>query len=155
MARTARPARPTLVAAGLAVSALLLGACAPVTTQGAYAPSDGTLVEFDDVAVRGLNLMVVAAEEGAEGNLLGALANETDEEVEFVLTASGAAPVAVTVPAQGTVYLGTDGEETLLDPVTTAPGGNIEATLEASGAAENFYLPVFDGTLPEYADYLP
>ncbi|MDO8143887.1 MULTISPECIES: hypothetical protein [unclassified Isoptericola] len=154
MARSARTARSAL-AAGVAVGALALGACAPITTQMGYAPSDGTRVDFEDTQVRGLNLLVIATEEGGDGNLLGALANNSDEDVEFTLTASGAAPVTVPVPAEETVYLGTDGEETLLGPVDTIPGGTLEATLEVAGQSETFYLPVFDGTLPEYADYLP
>nr|WP_216077528.1 hypothetical protein [Isoptericola sediminis] len=134
---------------------MALGACAPITTQMGYAPSDGTRVDFEDMQVRGLNLLVIATEEGGDGNLLGALANNSDEDVEFTLTASGATPVTVPVPAEETVYLGTDGEETLLGPVDTIPGGTLEATLEVAGQSETFYLPVFDGTLPEYADYLP
>src|SRR5690606_961128 len=77
VARSARPARTTLVAAGAAAGALLLGACAPITTQLPYAPSDGSRVDFDDAAgLRGLNLMVLTAAEGEPGALLGALANQ-------------------------------------------------------------------------------
>ena len=35
------------------------------------------------------------------------------------------------------------------------PGANLEASLSAAGATEDFYLPVLDATLPEYAEYLP
>ncbi|MCK0116346.1 hypothetical protein BCE75_10392 [Isoptericola sp. CG 20/1183] len=155
MARSARPARTTLAVAGAAVGALLLGACAPVTTQLPYAPSDGTRVDFADAQVRGLNLVVIAAEENAPGNLLGALANNSDEDVVFELETPGAAPVSVPVAAGETAYLGADGTETLIDNVAAIPGANLEATLSAAGETEEFFLPVLDGTLPEYADYLP
>ncbi|PFG44379.1 hypothetical protein ATJ88_3103 [Isoptericola jiangsuensis] len=157
MARSARPARPAAVAAGAAAaSVLLLGACAPVTTELPYAPSDGTRVDFTDVEARGLNLMVLSPAEGSEGAVFGALANSSSEDLTFTLTATGAAPVTVTVPAQETVYLGTEeGEQVTLDSVATIPGGNLEATLTAGDDTEDFYLPVFDSTLPEYAAYVP
>lgn len=155
MARSARPARTTLAVAGAAVGALLLGACAPITTQLPYAPSDGSRVDFEDLDVRGLNLLLISPAEGAEGNVLGALANNTTEDVEFVLTVSGAAPLTFTVPAAETAYLGTDDEETLVDNVATIPGGMLEATLAVDGSSEEFFIPVFDATLPEYAEYVP
>jgi hypothetical protein len=157
VARSARPARPAVVAAGAAAaSVLLLGACAPVTTELGYAPSDGTRVDFADVDARGLNLMVLAAAEGTEGALFGALDNSSAEDMTFTLTATGSAPVTVTVPAQETVYLGTeDGEQVALDAVAAGPGSNLQATLTAGDATEEFYLPVFDSTLPEYAPYVP
>lgn len=156
MARSARPARTTLAVAGAVAGALLLGACAPITTQMAYAPSDGVRVDFEDADVRGLNLLVVSAAEGEQGAVLGALANKTAEDVEFILTTPGAGPVNIAVPANDTVYLGTeDGVDVMLGTIATIPGGYLDATLSAAGATEEFALPVFDGTLPEYADYVP
>ncbi|WP_277211350.1 hypothetical protein [Isoptericola croceus] len=156
MARSARPARTTLAVAGAAAGALLLGACAPITTQLPYAPSDGSRVDFDDADVRGLNLMVLSAAEGEQGVVLGALANQSAEDVEFILTTPGAEPVSIPVPARDTVYLGTEGgTDVMLGTITTIPGGNLQATLSAAGATKDFYLPVLDGTLPEYAEYLP
>ncbi|GAA1994922.1 hypothetical protein GCM10009718_36160 [Isoptericola halotolerans] len=156
MARSARPARPTLAVAGAAAGALLLGACAPLTTQLPYAPSDGSRVDLEGVDARGVNLMVVSAAEGEQGTLLGALANSTPDDVEFVLETPGNDAVSIRVGARETVYLGTeDGEQAMLGTVATIPGGNLEATLSAAGASEDFYLPVLDGTLPEYVDYLP
>jgi hypothetical protein len=152
--RTARLARPAAVACA-AGGALLLAACAPTTTTLPYAPSDGARVDLTD-ETRGVNLLVVSEGDGAEGNLLGALANQTFEDVTFTLEADGAAPVSVDVPARSTVYLGTqDGEQVLLDAVAARPGDDLEATLSAGETTKDFFLPVFDGTLPEYADFLP
>ncbi|WP_418275906.1 hypothetical protein ACNHYB_13740 [Isoptericola jiangsuensis] len=152
MARSARPARPLAVVGVVAASALLLGACAPVTTELGYAPSDGTRVDFEDSSSRGLNLMVVSAEEGGSGRVLGALSNASGDDVEFVLSTEGAAPVSVSVPANDTVYLGTaDGEEVVLDTVATIPGGFLDATLTAGDLSSDFALPVMDAANPEYA----
>ncbi|GAA4719060.1 hypothetical protein GCM10023216_04480 [Isoptericola chiayiensis] len=156
MARTARPARPTLVAGGVAASALLLGACAPVTTALNYSPSDGSRVDLDEAGARGLNLMVLAESEGATGEVYGALTNDSADDLDITLTPTGASPVTIPVAAHDTVYLGVeDGVQILLDDVEVIPGANLGATLEAGGESESFFLPVFDATLPEYAEYVP
>lgn len=158
-ATAARGARTIAVAAISAAGALLLAACAPTTTTLSYDPSDGVGVSVlgeEDTDLRGINLMVVSAAEGEAGNVLGALANETADDASFTLQAPGAAPVIVEVPAGGTVYLGTEtGEAVLLDTVGAAPGDYLDATLSVGGDTKEFQLPVFDGTLSEYADYLP
>lgn len=158
-ATAARGARTIALAAVSATGALLLAACAPTTTDLNYDPSDGVGVSVlgeENSDLRGINLMVVSAAEGEAGNVLGALANETADDASFTLEAPGAAPVTVDVPAGGTVYLGTEtGEAVQLDTVGAAPGDYVDATLTVGGDSKEFQLPVFDGTLPEYADYLP
>lgn len=143
--------------AGATTAALLLAACSPTTTTLDYAPSDGARVEVSaDARLRGLNLLVVSEGDGAPGTLLGALSNTTDEDATFTLTADGAAPVTVRVDAGATVTLGTaDGEDAQLDAVDVVPGSTLTAELTAAGESAEFELPVFDGSLPEYADYLP
>jgi hypothetical protein len=155
VSRSARPARTVAVAVCAAAGVLLTAACSPTTTTIQYSASDGARVPLTP-QLRGLNLMVVAEEEGAQGNVLGALSNRTDEAVTFTLEADGAAAVDVPVPANGTVYLGTEGgTQVMLDSVGVIPGENLDATLSAGDAQQQFYLPVLDGTLPEYAEYVP
>lgn len=158
MSRSARPAR-TVAAASVLAGALLLAACSPTITTKPYAPSDGVRVNLTD-HVRGINLMVVTDGEGEPGALLGALANDSAEDVNFVLTAEGAEPLALDVPAGQTIYLsaqpaGDQVVDAVLDTVATHPGGDIESTLSGAGVDEDFSLPVMDGSLPEYAAYLP
>lgn len=152
MHATPRHARATAL---LAVGLLGLTACAPTMTLNAYAPSDGVRVDLTG-ELRGVNLLVVAAEEGGEGQVHGALANHTDETVTFTLAVDGTAPVRVEVEPASTVYLGTeDGEDVVLDSVPEAPGAFVDATLEAAGESKDFQLPVLDGTLAEYTDSVP
>ncbi|MCA5893051.1 hypothetical protein LEP48_06740 [Isoptericola sp. NEAU-Y5] len=151
MSRSTRPARTAVAAASLAAGALLLAACAPVTTTLPYSPSDGARVNLND-AVRGLNLMVVSEGDGAPGTVYGALSNGSAEVVDFVLTAEGAAPLSVSVPAGGTVYLGEDeAVDSTIDAVDAMAGESVESTLSGAGIVESFSMQVFDGTLPEYA----
>jgi hypothetical protein len=158
-ATAARGARTIALAAVSATGALLLAACAPTTTDLNYDPSDGVGVSVlgeENTDLRGINLMVVSAAEGEAGNVLGALANETVEDASFTLEAPGAAPVTLEVPAGDTVYLGTEtGEAVQLDAVGAAPGDYLDAVLTVGSDSMEFQLPVFDGTLPEYADHLP
>jgi len=157
--RSVRPAR-TVAAASVMAGALLLAACSPTITTKPYAPSDGVRVNLTD-HVRGINLMVVTEGEGEPGSVLGALANDSSESVSFVLTAEGAEPLSVEVPAGGTVYLNADQEDSAqvaqpqIASVASHPGGDLEATLSGAGVEEDFFLPIMDGTLPEYQAYLP
>jgi len=158
-ATAVRGARTIALAAVSATGALLLAACTPSTTTLNYDPSDGVGVSVlgeDDRDLRGINLMVVSAGEGEAGNVLGALTNETADDASFMLEAPGAIPVTVDVPAGDTVYLGAEiGEEVLLDAVGAAPGDYLDAVLTVGPDSKEFLLPVFDGTLSEYADYVP
>lgn len=157
MSRSARTARTGVLAASVAAGALLLTSCAgaPIRTTMPYAPSDGARVDLDD-RTRANNLMVVSEGEGAEGTLLGALTNSSSEPVTFQLEVDGADPVTVPVEARETVLLGTeDGVQATLSAVDAIAGANLDATLTAGDSSAQFALPVLDGTLPEYADYLP
>ena len=158
MSRSARPAR-LVAAASVLAGALLLAACSPTITTKPYAPSDGVRVNLTD-DVRGLNLMVVSEGEGRPGAVLGALANGSREDVDFVLAAEGATPISLTVPAGETVYLNADPEDdqavdAQIAAVATHAGGDLESTLSGAGLEEQFFLPVMDGTLPEYEAWLP
>jgi len=155
VSRTARPARTAAVAAVVAAGALTLAACTPARTIDAYSPSDGSRVDLTP-SLRGVNLLVVTPEEDAPGTLQGGLVNKTGEDVTYTLTAEGASPVTVDVPAHSTVYLGTEGGvPAQLDTVATHPGATLPASLEAEGETQEFDLHVFDDTLPEYAAVLP
>lgn len=157
-----RRARTVAVAAVTAAGAALLSACAPTTTALNYSPSDGVMVsvgaesDADFTQLRGINLMVVSEEEGAPGNLLGALTNDTREDATFTLSPEGTSALTFEVGAGETLYLGGEsGEPVLLDVVSAGPGSSVPTTLAAGSVSQDFALPVVNGELPEYAEYVP
>lgn len=155
---TSIPVRRTRsVAAALAATALLAGCSAtnPITTSFDYDPSDGVGERLGDVRVG--NILVLAAEEGAEGTVIGFLANSGSADTSVVLAVGGEQSARIDVPAGRTVLLGPDGDETVdVAAVPGPPGSKVEVTVtsDVSGAA-TFEAPVLDGTLPEYADLVP
>ncbi|MBE9926343.1 hypothetical protein G8C93_10650 [Cellulosimicrobium cellulans] len=141
-----------LLVAGVA----LASACSPIETNRPYSPSDGLRVDLTS-ELRGLNLLVVSAEDGEPGALVGAFANDTTEDVEFDVTPEGGAPVTIPVAAGETVYLGAeDGFDAQIGRVDAAPGAMLPVTVSATtGEEQTLSLPVLDGTLEEYAHLLP
>jgi hypothetical protein len=142
---------PVIVASAVAVSA-----CSPITTDIAYSPSDGVRVDLTD-NVRALNLLIVSAAEGEPGTLLGGAANDSDEPVEITIAPEGTDAIDVPLEAGQTVYLGTeDGFEAQFGNVDAAPGSTIPVTVSASsGETQTVQVPVVNGALEEYKDYLP
>ncbi len=153
MARTIR--RSAIAAAMLGVG-LVLGGCTatnPITTQYSYAPSDGIRVEVTDrVSVE--NLLVLTEGEGQPGHVLGAVVNRSPQDmyVSLTLGKSGTA-IPVHVPAGGEVNL--SAENVTTPSVGVQPGATLPATVGAAGVGEiSVEVPVLDGTLPAYKDYL-
>lgn len=150
--------RRSTAAAAVAVALALTGCSAtnPITTSEAYNVVDGVQESLSDtVAVR--NLLVFTRGEGEPGVLVGALSNSGREDVQVTLRPEGAGSVTVDVPARGTVLLGGDRGETVeLATVGVAPGALLTVTASASGGGDvPIKVPVYDDTLPEYADVVP
>ncbi len=159
---SARPSRRPWSRAAVALSAgavLTLAGCSatnPITTSEAYDVVDGVRADLGG-DVRGTNLLVLASGEGEAGTVVGALSNHGREDVEVEIGTEGGDSTTVDVGAGRTVLLGGDnGEEVELDAVDVAPGAHLTMTLSTqSGGSVAVPVPVFDGTLPQYADHVP
>lgn len=142
-----------------AVLALGLTGCSAtneLTTIGAYDASDGVSGTAGDV--RAGNLVLVSAGEGEPGRLIGFLTNDAAQDTQASLSlAEGGAPVAVELGASETVQLGDmEGDGVLFESVPVIPGAMADVVLESPlGGSTTIPVPVLDGTLPEYADYVP
>jgi hypothetical protein len=153
-----------LIASVALGAAVLLGTtgCAMISTQATtlpYSPGDGVNIpESGPLAVR--NVLIVAEEEGGEGNLVAAVVNPTDEAHTLnIELGEGAAAQSLTVrvPARETVSLGSPDEPPLpLDEVDGPPGSTVPMYFQ-SGEAEGvlFQVPVLDGELDYYGELIP
>lgn len=157
-----RAPRARRLAAGalLATSAVVTAGCSatnPITTDVAYPPSHGLPVDISETA--GLvNLLVLTAEEGGTGALYGAAWNDNTVPVDVtVALPDGTVLGTVTVPALGTVTLGSRQEEQIRVPdVPVRPGAVMHLTVGTDrGGRVVAPVPVLDGTLPPYDELVP
>lgn len=151
----------TLAAAALLV-ALPVSGCtfmAPQTTTKSYDASDGIGVTLGDVELR--NAIVVAESADSPGRLIGTIVNQGSSAATLHVRAEHAGTTivddAVSVPAGGVVELGSgpSRDDVLLDPAGAAPGALLDVDFTAGGQERTAQVPVLDGTLEEYAPYLP
>ena len=142
-------------AAVLGAAALVAGCSVmtPIQTAEPYNAGDGVrVVVTDDVRVE--NLMVLASDEGAEGQVFGSLVNDCPVEVVITVTI-GEGGIQMPVEPGASVLLGVD-EIVVLPSTPVAPGAVAQGMVEAGGLGTvTAAVPVLDSTLPQYADYVP
>ncbi|WP_235498717.1 hypothetical protein [Arthrobacter sp. Leaf234] len=98
------------------------------------------------------SMLLVSAEEGEPGRLLGTLVNDTSAPVE-VMISDPDDQIAVTVPADGQYPLDTN--EQIFSSVEEPPGALTEISLSTPAESTTLNIPVLDGTLDPYKPYLP
>jgi len=148
-----RPLRSRALA-GTGLAVVLAAATAGCSTQSPatittpYAASDGVNVDLgDQVGLR--NFLVVAAEKGGQGAVVGAVVNEGDRSVTVDFTADlgeNTQPylMQVKVPANSQVLVAPgEKQELVVKDLTAAPGEVIKMTASAgSTGGEEFSVPV-------------
>ncbi|GAA4191595.1 hypothetical protein GCM10022219_10620 [Microbacterium oryzae] len=141
---------------------VILGAtgCQAVTSQAttiSYSPSDGVSVpDAEGAPIEIRNAVVIADDEGEQGNLAAALVNRTDSSETLTLE-WGDESTTVRVPADSVVSLGTTAEDPLLlDAIDTIPGATLPIYFQ-SGDAEGVLaeVPVLNGCLEQFEDLVP
>ncbi|PPB48733.1 hypothetical protein C4K88_13540 [Arthrobacter pityocampae] len=126
----------------------MTGCSAPEETRDAIANGEDGQVGV----VKLRSMLVVSAEEGEAGRLLGTLDNESSAAVEVVIGDSDD-QVAVTAPANGQYPL--DTSEEILSTVEEPPGALTQLTLATPSESATLDVPMLDGTLDQYEAYLP
>ena len=152
---------PRLIATVAVGTAVLLGTagCSLAATQATeiqYSPSDGVNVP-DSGPVQVRNALIVANEEGDEGNFLAALINTTDESQELVMEYGDGVSETIRLEGGETLSFGTEGEDPLaLEDFEGLPGTTLPVYFQ-SGDAEGVLqmVPVLDGSLPYLAPFEP
>lgn len=146
------------VAASLCVAATIasMSGCAVIAGEEPLPPEEleaialGANAEVSHVAAR--SIVLVAADRGEPGRLLGTLFNRGDAPVEVELSDADDS-VVVEVPAGDLVAL--EEQEFLVQSVEQIPGSYVEIGLAVDGEEAVLQVPVRDGSLEAYAPYLP
>lgn len=154
-----RIASSIALAAAIALGASGCSLIAPQATTIPYAPSDGIDVTVDGVNVR--NLMLVADESGENFNVVFSSVNLTESERELAITFTGKgsqeARAEFTIPTGNTRFGNPDGAEVpvLVTIPDLTPGQTVDAYLQTPVSSEKQrFVPVLNGELGEYADYV-
>ncbi|MFT4136491.1 glycoside hydrolase family 30 beta sandwich domain-containing protein [Microbacterium sp.] len=151
--------KPRLIASFAVGVAVVLGATgcnmiAPQATTIPYSASDGVNIPSSGpLKVR--NALIVADESGEDGNLVAAIVNDTDEKQTLNIGVNGKTKT-VNVDARSIVSLGADDKPLLLSGIDTKPGAGLAVTFQSGdGTAVEFAVPVIDGELPYYEEFVP
>lgn len=148
MTRKIAPAFVALIAAMALLSGC--GAASPIQTAEIYSPSDGVRVEFSN-GVRLENFFLLTAESGAAVRPMGAIVNTSQNDAEVTIDIEGVVTI-YSAEADSVLNLETDG--VVLDGLSLTPGTNTPVTI-TSGGLITYDIPVLDGTIPPYDEYLP
>jgi hypothetical protein len=134
------------------------------TTATTYAASDGVNAEIaggeGTGAVRLLNMLLVSAEKGEAGALVGAVSNEGTSPVTvnfIVLDPSGQSQLGtgvVTAAPRALTKIGGDGTAVTVPSVPVVPGSNLRLQATTSAGGSQLTLPVMEASGP-YASYAP
>ncbi|WP_394159858.1 hypothetical protein [Galactobacter valiniphilus] len=159
-------ARQAAAAAALAVLALGASGCGAINDQATtmhYDASDGIGIWGTEVQVRNLMLVTNGADKPAR--FIGQVSNESANDSTLSIKA-GAKTIELPVKAKSSINLQDEqfaeqftipgsGADAGLDK-TTNPGLNFKVSITTgSDAAKSVNVPVVDGTLKEYAQYVP
>lgn len=155
--------KPRLVASLAIGAALVLGTtgCSMISPQATtipYSAADGVNVpESGPLEVR--NALIVATDDGADGNFVAAVVNATDEAHTLSIEigeGSSTIPLTLRVPANTTISLGEDEEPLLVEGLDSLPGTDVPTYFQ-SGDAEGALIsvPVLDGSLDYLAPLVP
>lgn len=159
--RPAASIAPRLLASIALTAVALLGTtgCTFITEQATeipYSPSDGVNVSNDAGPVKVRNAMIVATEDGATGNLVAGLVNDTAKDETITISLEGHDPFEVDVPAGERVSLGADEDPLRIDDLNVRPGATAKVLFQSGDSTgRSADVPVLDGTLPYYSDLVP
>ncbi|MFL4475915.1 hypothetical protein ACIPVK_18125 [Paeniglutamicibacter sp. MACA_103] len=147
--------RRVVAAAALAMLSLGVTSCGAINEQATtfqYAASDGIVLNVGALEVR--NLMLVTKSATDKARLIGSVVNSTDKPATLDLTlASGS--VSIKVPAKSVLNLEKPENEKTVPSAGVLPGAQAKATLAVGSGSQDVGIPVVDGTLEEYREYVP
>lgn len=147
-----------MAAAALSVGLLALTGCGYINAQQTseqYAASDGTRSDVGPVELR--NMLIVASDENQPGRVIGAIYNSSSKDVKVTLSGAEGSKTEVSVKKNSYTLLNDSTDPATLSTAGGKPGSlvDIKVTEDGTNVEKTVKVPVVDGTLQEYAPYLP
>jgi hypothetical protein len=146
-----------MATAALGIGLLSVTGCGyinPQQTSEQYAASDGTMADLGPLQLR--NIMIISDGEDKPGRVVGAVYNSSSEDA--VLTITGVGGAQGQVPVKKNSYTLLDGAtQVTLSKTGGRPGSLVELSIseDATNESAKFKVPVLDGTIVDYKEYLP
>lgn len=150
-----------LIASLVVGSALVLGTsgCSLISAHATtieYSPAEGTNVPDESGPVQIRNAMIVANEDGTEGNFLAAFINNTDQTYVVHIDFADGITEQVIVPGGSVKSLGEDAEPILIRGLDTDPGATLSTSFQSGdGVTSAISVPVLSGELEYLAPFVP
>ncbi|MBO0909856.1 hypothetical protein [Arthrobacter sunyaminii] len=140
----------------IALAVLGVSSCSAVNEQATvreYSPSDGIVENVGDVELR--NILMVSNGDGEEGRLLGTVVNASSEDVEFSLATGGTTLTWNIEAGDKVVFEDAAAAEVTVPNVDVKPGTGLRGDASNGTETVEVNIPVVDGTLADYREYLP
>ncbi|MFJ6155828.1 hypothetical protein ACIQF8_07115 [Pseudarthrobacter sp. NPDC092184] len=132
------------------IVALLLTACTPPPDEDQYAIAVGSNKDFAGLELR--SIFIVTAAENEPGRILGTIFNKTDESIDLVI-GDRDDELPMSIPAGEKLEF--QDSPTVLTSTEASPGARTALTVSTQGDTTSFDVAVLDGTLEQYAPYVP
>ncbi|MGP0224943.1 MULTISPECIES: hypothetical protein [unclassified Paenarthrobacter] len=153
---TVQRGKLAIAAAAIGVGLLSVTGCGFVNAQQTnhqYSASDGIKADLGQLQLR--NILIVASGENEPGRVIGAVFNNGSSDATLTINGANGAQTEIPVKANSETYLNTGADAAILSTAGTIPGGLTPVTIRSGSDSATVNVPVVDGTLPEYQEYLP
>jgi hypothetical protein len=118
-----------------------------------YAASDGIVERVGPVLLR--NVLIISSAEGEPGTLLGSLFNESDSPVQVTIDGENETS-QITIEANDKyVFEDEVDDDGTLQGISEIPGSLVDLEFTVNSESKTFRVPVLDGTLEEYREFVP
>ncbi len=151
--RAASALRATALAGAVLVAVSGCAVLSPVQTDANYQPADGPRLDTGDLELR--NLVVIAAEKGGDGILIGQAVNDSPQAVQVSFSVGGDTPANRTVPATSGAALSTPGSTVVLTAVPGAPGDVVDLTVTTPASGPSVVTVPILAPTGYYAQFAP
>ncbi|MFH5879970.1 hypothetical protein [Arthrobacter sp. NA-172] len=145
-----------MTAAAVGIGLLSVAGCGyinPQQTNQQYAPSDGVREDLGSLQLR--NMLIVSTDANKPGRVVGAVFNTSSTDATLTISGAGGSQATIPVKAKSETYLTDTTEAVILSTTGGQPGSMAPVTIKAGSDSRMVQFPVLDGSLKEYAKYIP